>query len=166
MWQRRVYSLARSLFDQYGLQTVLDVGCGSGEKLLEFFHDVPTCGIEIEPTLSKLMARWPDKVWRQPSGAILQYDLVICADVIEHVWDPSTIINEIKRVNPKLAIISTPDRGLIPGADQNGPPRNPSHIREWNFEEFGMYMRDHFRVVSHLVIDPEQYAQAVVVRTP
>jgi len=160
-WQRKVYALAAKVAAENGLSSVLDIGCGSGEKLIEFLGHLAVCGVEVEPTLSKLRDKYPSGAWMPPDGFFLTYDLVVCSDVIEHVDDPMTIIGSIRKASPKFIVMSTPDRLLVPGAKTLGPPVNKHHVREWTFSEFNEFVSSHFRVVQHLSI-PEQFAQVVV----
>lgn len=130
---------------------------------MEFFPEDTTCGVEVEPTLSYLKDAYPNRLWRPPQCVMLSYDMVICADVIEHVEDPVGLLESIKSARPKIAVISTPERTLIPGADPLGPPRNIHHRLEWTRDEFAQLLADHFSVIEHYT-DPEQYAQVAVVR--
>lgn len=161
LWQNDVYRLAKKVAMKEGLKTVLDVGCGSGYKLLKYFKRFPTVGSEVEPTLSWLKERYPDRAWLPLDGLALKYDLVISADVIEHVPDPDALLEMIKRVHPKRVVISTPDRSMLV-CDQQGPPRNICHIREWSFDEFGMYLSEHFNVIRHYICNEEQCTQVAV----
>ena len=161
LWQNDVYELAHSIALGYGLPTVLDVGCGSGFKLLKYFRDFQTAGVEVEPTLSWLKKSYPERLWMSPGAFTLPYSIVICSDVIEHVQDPDELLEEVKRARPKRIVISTPARDLL-DCDQQGPPRNLAHCREWSQEEFGLYLADHFDVISHYIISPEQATQVAV----
>ena len=161
LWQNDVYELAHQLALAYGLGTVLDIGCGSGFKLLKFFSQFYTTGVEVDPTLSWLKETYPDRLWLPPDEVVLPYSLVICADVIEHVADPDALLESIKRARPKRIVISTPDRSML-NCDQNGPPRNLAHRVEWSFSEFSLYMNDHFNVISHYIANEEQCTQVAV----
>lgn len=161
LWQNDVYELAHTIALSYGLGTVLDVGCGSGFKLLKFFRQFYTTGVEVEPTLSWLREKYPERLWLAPSEVTLPYKLVICADVIEHVADPDALLESIKKVRPARIVISTPDRSMLK-CDQNGPPNNLSHVREWSFTEFGLYLADHFNIISHYIVNEEQATQIAV----
>ncbi len=163
LWQNEVYAKAAELATQHGVRSVLDIGCGSGYKLLKHLGHLNTCGVDVEPTLSWLKENYPDRLWREPNNHYLMYDLVVCSDVIEHVDDPDQLLAGIKSAKPKWVIISTPDRSMLK-ADQNGPPRNLSHIREWNFDEFRAYLSDHFDVVEHYIVNEEQCTQLAVCR--
>src|SRR3990170_2791407 len=49
-WQREVYERARDLAAEQDLQTVYDVGCGSGYKLVEMLGKFDTTGIDLPDT--------------------------------------------------------------------------------------------------------------------
>lgn len=161
LWQNDVYELAHQIAMAYGLGTVLDIGCGSGFKLMKFFEQFYTCGVEVEPTLSWLRNKYPRRLWRGAHEELGDYRLVICSDVIEHVADPDALLDSIKRARPKRIVISTPDRSML-DCDQTGPPNNLAHQREWNFSEFDRYLTDHFHVISHYICNEAQCTQVAV----
>jgi hypothetical protein len=65
------------------------------------------------------------------------YDLIICADVLEHLIDPDPAIRLIRRCAHAgtLVLLSTPDRRRRRG---RGCMRSdkPEHVREWSRDEF------------------------------
>ena len=70
-WQKEVYMLARDLLRKMSKLpesngrnlTVIDVGCGSGWKLVHYLSkEFKTIGIETEPALSFLRKTYPDQV--------------------------------------------------------------------------------------------------------
>ena len=152
-YQDDVYKTALEFFNLHGLSGVLDLGCGSGFKLMKYFGDVEnTIGIDLPATVNWLREKYPDKTWssdfKQP---ITGYDLLICSDVIEHVLDPDKILDIIEKSKPKILVISTPNRDR--GLNQNGPPNNRHHIREWSKEEFSAYISSRFNIEAHLEFD-------------
>lgn len=62
-WQREVYQFAREVFDVKGLSTVCDIGCGSAHKLLKFFANATTVGVDVPETCAALRRRWPGRCW-------------------------------------------------------------------------------------------------------
>ena len=122
--------------------------------------------VAVEPTLSTLRQRYPERVWLQSNfetPPITQADIVICADVIEHLLNPDELLECMARIDSEFIVLSTPDRDLLTkGVD--GPPDNNAHVREWNFEEFGAYIGSHFEVIVHEVINEAQATQYLVCR--
>jgi SAM-dependent methyltransferase len=164
-WQREVYQYARSLMQREHLKRVIDVGCGSALKLIRELGEFDTIGIDVSPTYEWLKERYPDRSWVRSftdEANSLRGDLVICADVIEHVLDPDSLIKFIKSIRPKFVILSTPERDLTYGGHHWGPPTNETHIREWNFEEFDRYIGIHFDIADHSISNREQFTQMIV----
>lgn len=85
----------------------LDVGCGAG-ALLEVANEMKweTHGIEISKTAVKFMK---DRGLNVFEGGLEQagfpdnyFDVITCTEVIEHVTDPKSLINEMSRIlSPK-----------------------------------------------------------------
>jgi SAM-dependent methyltransferase len=153
-FQKEVYDVAAAIARRNGYRRVYDVGCGSGKKTLKYFGHLEVIGFEIEPTLSHLRRRYSDSAWELSDFSRTDYepcDLLLCADVIEHVAEPDRLLRMIERMQPRDIVISTPERGAI--TEQGcgppaGPPDNPFHLREWSLDEFGRLLRCHFDIVE------------------
>ena len=134
---------------------------------LKYFSDFNITGIDVSPTYEFLKQTYPDRNWLKFGDFDMESvsaDIVICSDVIEHVLDPDDLLNNIKKIKDvKYIFISTPDRNLI-YSEKFGPPYNPSHIREWTFEELEAYISKHFDVVEHLVTNRKQWTQLIIVK--
>ena len=142
---------------QQGYRSVLDLGCGSGYKLIHELGEFETTGLELECNLARLRTRYPDRNWqlsdlgRPPHQ---HFDLVICADVIEHLVDPDTLLDSLLAIDFHRLIISTPDRSLLHRPWNRrywGPPRNRAHQREWTFREFSRYISPTFEILDHRI---------------
>lgn len=166
-YQNEVYATARELADKFGYRTVLDFGSGGGFKLLKFFEEFDTTGVDLPDGVALLRKKYPERKWvTQDEVTLDAVDLVICSDVIEHVVDPDALCEFIIKLKPKHAVISTPDRALICYVywqPEDGPPRNMTHVREWSFEEFGKYMDSHFKVENLFYSNRDQYTMCAVV---
>ena len=149
-YQDDVYRTAKHYFTTQNLDGVLDLGCGSGYKLIKYFNEgEKTLGVDLPQTVEWLRATYPDKNWCDKyTEAKAGYDLLICSDVIEHVLDPDIILDLIEKTEPKIIIFSTPDRNR--GLVANGPPLNQCHVREWTHEEFSNYISSRFEILEHL----------------
>src|SRR4051812_28257713 len=62
-FQDEVYFIANELRLCNGYNKIADIGCGSAYKLIKYFSSCDTTGFEIEPTLSCLKERYPDRRW-------------------------------------------------------------------------------------------------------
>ena len=166
-WQNEVYVYAKQYCNTFKLNNVLDFGCGSGFKLMKYFHDVETIGVDLSPTVLYLQKKYPKKKWHSTdtiSISKIESELIICSDVIEHVANPQNLIEAFLQVpNLKFLVISTPDRNLVPGK-KFGPPQNPCHYREWSFEEFEKFIAEKFDVIEHVHSNFSQWTQMIVAK--
>ena len=154
-FQWGVYENARKLADEHNYHSILDIGCGSGYKLCYFFPDKFTVGIDLPTTVSKLRQTYPNRFWFTAgfNAAPLSCDLVICADVIEHIPEPDSFLQFLKEISCKHIILSTPERELLNENTSNGPPKNPCHVREWSHFEFHNYISQWFAIDRHYIVD-------------
>ena len=160
-WQNEVYAKARALADLHGYNSILDIGAGSGFKLLKYFPDKDTLGIDLPRTVAWLKRTYPHRKWSDRFEPHTGYDIVICADVIEHIPDPDQVLDLIENCRPQLAVISTPDRSLHTRG-HDGPPGNKAHVREWAFSEFAQYISRRFRILDHFISNPTQSTQVII----
>jgi len=160
-YQLEVYELARELMRTEHMRTVLDVGCGSGYKLVKYLGEFETVGVETEPCLSYLRRSYPTREWLESGEpgrgfgkpVATSFDLVMCSDVIEHLVDPDALISFVKSIESRYVLFSTPDREVLArhekwNAPALGPPLNPAHVREWTSDELRQYLGLHFRVLQ------------------
>jgi hypothetical protein len=162
--QLEVYQFAREVCDREQFNTVCDVGCGSAVKLMRYFADLTTAGIDVAKTCERLQKTWPKRLWLNTLEPLPPWpvDLLIASDVVEHLPDPNALFRFIMRVKPQRIIISTPERDLIRDGRYNGPPANPAHAREWNFIEFRAYIDSFFEIDEHFVSCAAQFTQCVL----
>lgn len=82
------------------------------------------------------------------------FDVVLCADVIEHLADPDPCLELIRSAigSTGTAFISTPERDILRGHDCQSSP-HPSHVREWNQAELAAYLESRgFEILSHVLL--------------
>jgi hypothetical protein len=169
-WQREVYQAAAELMARERLRSVHDVGCGSAFKLVKYLGSFETVGYDVPQTVEFLRNTYPDRKWRSAplsSRDLPQADLVICADVIEHVLDPDELLGFLGGMAKDWIILSTPERNFLypPGSRYRyGPPTNRTHVREWSADELWRYASQHFRVVRHEITNARQATQMLVCR--
>jgi 2-polyprenyl-3-methyl-5-hydroxy-6-metoxy-1,4-benzoquinol methylase len=161
-WQLEVYQYAKEILLKNSFNKVLDIGTGSGYKLISNFDEYYTLGIDVPETVKWLKEKYPNKEWSSEFFPRKDFDLIICSDVIEHLEDPDQLISLIRDSNPSLIVLSTPDRNLIYGHDHDGPPKNNCHVREWTFDEFHKYISSHFNVLDHFISNTAQATQVIL----
>lgn len=162
-WQREVYTFAKRIAIQYDLKKILDIGTGSGYKLLANFSEFETLGTDLTPTVNWLRKTYPDRQWSDSLKPIPGYDMIIASDVIEHIPDPDTLLDQIEASKPKFIVLSTPDRDLL-NRTPDGPPKNPSHVREWTLLEFNAYISSRFEVLEHFISNRGQCTQTLLAK--
>lgn len=88
-------------------ERVLDVGCGAGmtAKLIrDLYPNANVFGIEMDPELAETARKQASQVFEGPLdnddiqaslGSAAPFDLIICADVLEHMIDPSAALQRL-----------------------------------------------------------------------
>jgi methionine biosynthesis protein MetW len=102
-------------------QSLLDIGCFDGSKtvmLRDALHVRDTAGVDfIRAKLADAEARGIRAQWADlNSGKPLEFpdqsfDLIVCSEVIEHVYSPDDLLDEIRRLLKPggYAVITTPN---------------------------------------------------------
>lgn len=151
---------------------VLDVGCGdgalSGQVFKRFGCEIN--GIDIEQKAIELAKEKFSEHGYNGSFSIVDgydypfedsyFDVVFCADVIEHVADPIQMLCEMRRVlRPGgVLIVSTPIK-------VTEKPMSKEHVQEWFESEFSKLCSNVFKkkpeiLVSHPLFWYEVYNKA------
>jgi 2-polyprenyl-3-methyl-5-hydroxy-6-metoxy-1,4-benzoquinol methylase len=144
--QPDVYLLADALA-RLGAGLVIDIGCGKGGKLVELSRRHDVIGIDIGANIAYCRSQHPFGRWIEHdlcrSGPLplqdvaLRGSVVVCADVIEHLADPLPLLRHLRVCADRGAcvLLSTPERALVRGRWDKGPPFNRAHVREWTIGE-------------------------------
>ena len=118
---------------------VLDAGCGVayGSVILAEAGAADVIGVDVASGVIEAVAEdMPPIVNLEPGdlralrfGAAV-FDLVVCFEVIEHVEDPTAVLDELSRVLAPdgLLVVSSPDRDASVG-------QNPHHLHELTRDE-------------------------------
>lgn len=163
-FQVHVYRWAASMIRERHAATgrgvsVLDVGCGVGTKLGA--HIAPVAAeihaIDQASALAHVATRCHAAVRHEADLETSEvrlgrtFDLILCADVIEHLVDPDPMLEMIRsharrgarrpgastpaQSLPTMVLFSTPERRRLRGRNCNASNK-PEHVREWSMDEF------------------------------
>jgi hypothetical protein len=165
-WQREVYEFAAELAEKKQLETLIDIGCGSGYKLKKYFNKIEFAGVETEKSFDFLKTNYPANKWfeyKDPYWKNFPATLVLCCDVIEHVPNPDSFMRALLEIKTaEFFIISTPDRQLVQGDYPYGPPKNEAHYREWTQKEFRTFIGRYLIISEQFISNMEQGTQVIV----
>lgn len=151
-WQPDVYPYAATRAKEFGRDVVIDIGCGRAGKLASLAYGYPDwtfIGVDFGDNFVWCRDNHPFGEWievdlesaeRLPIDAsLVRRSIVICSDVVEHLLDPAPVLSLVHGLlveGGAVAVLSTPARECRSGYSAPGPPRNPSHVREWASDEF------------------------------
>ena len=152
IYQYHVYENCRWLILKYGFEHILDVGCGPAFKTKELIVPlVKAVTLIDQPSIAKIAksviptARFVATNLESTETKLGKlFDLIICADVLEHIVDPDPCMQMIRRhIQPSgIVVLSTVERDILHGI-HNCTPINQMHVREWNRDEFSKYIKSH-----------------------
>lgn len=151
-WQPDVYPYTATWAKNFGRDAVIDIGCGRAGKLASLASDYPAwsfVGVDYGDNLRWCRDNHPFGEWIEANletaerlpldPSLVRRSIVVCSDVIEHLLNPGpalALIRGLLVAGSAAAVLSTPARECLVGYDVAGPPRNPSHVREWASDEF------------------------------
>jgi SAM-dependent methyltransferase len=151
-WQIGVYEQVVLLAERLNARHIVDVGCGDARKLAPLHSRFSIVGIDYGVSLELCRNRYPYGTWIEydltSEGSlplderVLRSSVIVCADVIEHLVHPEALLAKLRealRMAP-VVLLSTPDRDLVNGRTDMGPPRNTGHVREWTLNEFSFFL--------------------------
>lgn len=167
-----VYRLVGRLVRGTPSASVADVGCGTGDKLIRHVapHAASVIGLDQGSGLDQARRRFPSQRWVEVDLGSdtgwdgvndVAVDVVVCADVIEHVDDPYLLLRRLHGLVAAdgTVILSTPDRSRLERGDPSGPPYNPRHVREWSDEELQLLVEAAgFSVLRRRHLLPRSYS--------
>lgn len=152
IYQPDVYRFAAYLARHFGVKYIIDVGCGKAGKLAALAAEFQIIGIDYGANIDYCREHYAFGEWLawnlEHNGnlpldpLVVRQSVIICADVIEHLNNPAHLLHNLYQMleEAPVALLTTPERDLVRGKDDWGPPANFHHIREWNLIEFQTYI--------------------------
>ena len=139
-----VYKLSSYLGKVANKKYIIYLGHKNTQKLVKHFPDFHIIAVDFEDNLSFVSNKFEHISFNFKDGLpnisldILKDSIVIASDVIEHLINPQNFISSLSewsKIVPYI-VISTPDRNIVRGFSDYGPPHNNAHVREWSIQEF------------------------------
>jgi SAM-dependent methyltransferase len=154
---RRFVAALHELFIEAGpVSSVLEVGVGEGfisGYLSDKFPGIRFAGVDLSAEdVERVRRRFPRVEARQGSAYDLGevpdggYDLVICAEVLEHLDTPERALDEMLRVRPRRLLLSVPHEpffmlsNLARGKNVARLGNDPEHVNHWGPRSFRAFL--------------------------
>ena len=137
-------------------QRVLDIGCGGGKlgAAIKSRQSAHVTGIELNPAAIDAACQRLDEVviGDVQAGGIEfpaeNFDCVICADVLEHLRDPLTVLRKVRRwLAPEGTLVTS-----IPNVRHHTVLRSLL-AGNWTYESAGLLDEDHVRFFTRREIE-------------
>ena len=141
-----------------GARRIVEVGCSSGAMARDYRSRNPACeyvGIEIEPSYAELARRYCSRVVianieaidDQAFGSLFPSDCWIFADVLEHLYDPWSVLSRIRAsIDPDGSVLA-----CIPNA-QHWMVQSRLNSGAFRYEDAGLLDRTHIRWFTRLTV--------------
>jgi SAM-dependent methyltransferase len=152
-------------------KAVLEVGCGEGfiaGHLSKNRPDILYVGVDQnEDDLRNLRAKFPSVETHRGSVYDLSFlgrnfDLVICAEVLEHLSDPEAALAQITALRPRKVILTVPLEpwfclgNLARGKNVRRLGNDPDHVNLWGRRGFRKLASRHLVIERHEISFPWQ----------
>jgi len=155
--QPDVYSFVKHLAQRCNIKYIIDIGCVYHYQTTELYPEFQIIGIGCGENLQYCMkqykfAKWIDvdftnKITISISEEILKESIIVCADIVEHLDNPTHLIELLRRfLNYSPYAILTAINRDHKNTNDDGRPLNSQHVREWNFSEFNQLVSENFNL--------------------
>ena len=131
---RHVRRILRDMIRPLPFESVLDVGCGQGSFLQELLADFPNIrphGVDISATAIDLArSRVPNgHFWvldLERDSLDVKFDILVCSEVLEHLADDSSALQNLARMTGSYLIVST-----VQGRMRSFEVEQVGHVRNY-----------------------------------
>jgi len=143
---------------------ILDVGCGEGVTIVKLkqskigktyegidnSEDALRIGKKLYPGIDIKIGDIYNLPYKDNS-----FDLVVCTEVLEHLYRPKKALTELKRISSKYVLLSVPNEpffmlaNFLRGKYLRRFGNHPEHINQWTHIGFRNFLRrSGFRIVT------------------
>jgi SAM-dependent methyltransferase len=160
--RRFVRRLHELVLEAGPIASVLEIGVGEGFLSGYLSEKLPTvrfCGLDASTDdLARLQRLFPRIEARVGSAYDLSglqgpFDLVLCAEVLEHLDDPDRALAAIASLRPRRALLTVPHEpffrlsNLASGANVSRWGNDPEHVQQFGTRSFRQLLSSRFDVL-------------------
>jgi len=146
VFQLNTYLEAARIIKDNSYTSMIDLGCGFGSKLIDYIK--PVCknitAVDVNDAIDLCKTRDKDINWvcwnlNEKYFSAAKYDLVLCADVLEHLDNLDNAMSTIKNcIKPDgVAVLSTPDVSTV----AKDILVNSEHKNFWTEKQFKEFVK-------------------------
>jgi SAM-dependent methyltransferase len=161
--RRFVRRLHELVLEAGPIGSVLEIGVGEGFLSGYLSEKLPTvrfCGLDASAeALARLQRLFPRIETRvgtayDLSGLEGPFDLVLCAEVLEHLDEPDRALEAIASLRPRRALLTVPHEpffrlsNLASGANVSRWGNDPEHVQQFGPRSFRQLLSARFEVLS------------------
>lgn len=149
----------KQLLNGANVNSVLDVGCGEG-FVINCLNLPAITGVDISKNALKV-AKDKNQNCNLCTGSVYDlsfkknsFDLVIATEVLEHLKNPDSALQEIRRVSKNYCIFSVPNEpyfrtmNFLRGKNLTRFGNDIEHVQNWSSGEFVRLIETYFDIVE------------------
>lgn len=156
-------------------ESVLEIGCGEGfvaGQLSERHTGDCYVGVDLNADdIANLKAKFPAVEAHQGSIYDLsflgrEFDVVVCAEVLEHLDDPGAALEQILALHPRQVVLSVPHEpwfclsNFARGKNLRRLGNDPEHVNLWGRRGFARVLEPYLVIDKHETSYPWQLVLA------
>ena len=134
---------------------VLDVGCGAGQVGAWLgARGASVVGVEIDTPSASRAATTYERVYNESIETALPklegpFDLIVCADVLEHLVDPWSVLAELRNLASEATVLAV----SIPNIRYLRALARVAFGRGFEYEAEGIFDRTHLRFFTRSTVE-------------
>jgi len=149
-----ITSILDSIKDE--IRSAFEIGCGEG-YITNHIHlmGIPISGADISPRIVEIAQKNYPKIKFSVlsiynlNTLYTQFDLVVVNEILEHLSNPDSAIEEVKKITKKYILISVPNEPYFRIANilrlkyLNDAGNTPGHINHWSKKHIREFLQFH-----------------------
>ncbi len=149
----QLYKFATFLAEKYSCEYIIEIGCGHALDLINLYPRFNVIGIDKKENIQFCQNQYSFGNWvainlENPDieqllrSEILEKSIIICANVIEHLFDPDPLVKTIAKLSEiaPAVLLTSVERDIVRKENNSQYLKNANTVREWNQGELFNYL--------------------------